>query len=275
MNSSAIAGSIGFAAAANRQTGKSSAACGTPRLVESTAPLPAGDHPLQGDSMFRRIVVVLALLVLSGVAQAQTKWVEGTHYFRIEPVQPTSTPGKIEVVDVFSYACPACNRFQPTLDKLKAALPHTAQMTYLPAAFNTAEDWPVFQRAFLAAQSLNVAEKSHDAMYEAVWGKGNLAIVDPSTGRLKPQPQQPTIADVARFYSGYGIKPIDFIATANSFAVESQISRCESQMLAYQVDSTPTLIVNGKYRVTPKAAGGYQETIDLVLYLVAKEQGGG
>jgi len=45
-------------------------------------------------------------------------------------------------------------------------------------------------------------------------------------------------------------------------------------MQGEQVVSTPTLIVNGKYRVTPSAAGGYQQTIDLVLYLIAKEKAG-
>ena len=39
------------------------------------------------------------------------KWIEGKHYFRIDPPQPTSHPGKIEVTEVFSYGCPACNAF--------------------------------------------------------------------------------------------------------------------------------------------------------------------
>ena len=227
--------------------------------------------------MLKRFIVVLALFVYAGAAGAQDggKWVEGKNYFRLSQVQPTSTPGKIEVLDVFSYACPACNAFQPTLDKLKAALPPEARMAYLPAAFNPSEDWPVFQRAFLAAQNLNVAEKSHDAMYDAVWGKsGTLAITNKITGGLLPQAQQPTIEDVARFYTAYGVKTEDFLAMAKSFTVDSQIRQAEAQMLAHQVDSTPTLIVNGKYRVTPTSAGGLPQTVELVLYLVAREKGG-
>lgn len=225
--------------------------------------------------MLKRFIVVLALFAVAGAASAQdgAKWVEGKNYFRLQPAQPTSTPGKIEVLDVFSYACPACNAFEPTFDKLKAALPPGAQVAYLPAAFNPAEDWPVFQRAFLAAQNLGVAEKSHDAMYDAVWGKGSLAITDKLTHHLLPQ--MPTIADVAHFYTAYGVKTEDFLAMANSFTVDSQIRQSDAQMLAEQVDSTPTLIVNGKYRITPGSAGGYAQTIELVLYLVAKEKSGG
>jgi len=227
--------------------------------------------------MLKRFIVVLALFAYAGAAGAQDggKWVEGKNYFRLPQAQSTSTPGKIEVLDVFSYACPACNAFQPTLDKLKAALPPEARMAYLPAAFNPSEDWPVFQRAFLAARELNVSEKSHDAMYDAVWGKNStLAITNKVSGGLLPQPQQPTIEDIAKFYTAYGVKPEDFLAMANSFTVDSQIRQSEAQMLADQVDSTPTLIVNGKYRVTPGAAGGYPQTVELVLYLVAKEKSG-
>ena len=226
--------------------------------------------------MLKRFVVVLALFAYAGTAAAQGagKWVEGKNYFRVEPAQPVSTPGKIEVLDVFSYACPACNAFQPTLDKLKAALPPEAKMAYLSAAFNPSEDWPVFQRAFLAAQSLDVAEKSHDAMYDAVWGKGTLAITDKITGHLLSKAEQPTIEDVAKFYVAYGVKPEDFLAVAKSFTVEAQIKRSDAEMLSYQVDSTPTLIVNGKYRVTPTSAGGFAQVIELVQYLVAREKAG-
>ncbi len=226
--------------------------------------------------MLKRFIVVLALFAYAGVAAAQApaKWIEGKHYFRLEPAQPVATPGKIEVLDVFSYACPACNGFQPTLDKLIAALPPGTQMAYLPAAFNTAEDWPVFQRAFLAAQSLGVAEKSHDAMYDAVWGKGSLSITNKLNGNLLPQAQQPTIEDVAKFYVAYGVKPEDFLATAKSFTVDSQIRRSDADMLSYKVDSTPTLVINGKYRLTPSSAGGFEQTIELVQYLVAREKAG-
>jgi protein dithiol oxidoreductase (disulfide-forming) len=226
-------------------------------------------------TLFKRFLLCLGLFAC-GVASAQApaKWVEGKNYFLVRPAQPTSTPGKIEVLDVFSYACPACNQYQPILNKLKAALPPSAQMAYLPAAFNTSEDWPVFQRGFLAAQALGIAEKSHDAMYDAVWTKGTLAVVDLTSRRVLPQSKQPTIQDLAKFYSTYGVAPGDFLNVANSFSVNSRIKACDAQMQDYEVDSTPTLIVNGKYRVTPNSAGGFLQTIDLVLYLVKKEAGG-
>lgn len=216
-----------------------------------------------------------ALLVLwCGLAQAQNpaRWVEGTHYFRVDPPQAITTPGKIELLDVFSYACPACNAFQPTLERLRAQLPPQAQIAYLPAAFNPGEDWPVFQRAFLAAQALGIAEKSHNAMYDAIWGSGSLTIKDNLTGRPLPRDKQPTIETVARFYTRYGVTEEAFLKAAHSFSVDSQAKRADARVIAGQVDSTPTLIVNGKYRFTPNSAGGYEQTIALALYLIAQER---
>ena len=42
-------------------------------------------------------------------------------------------------------------------------------------------------------------------------------------------------------------------------------------MKAYGVDSTPTIIVNGKYRLTSQSAGGWDKVPALVKYLVDLE----
>ena len=200
-------------------------------------------------------------------------WSEGTHYVRLAPPQQTTVPaGKVEVMEVFSYACPACNAFQPVMEKLRHALPPNAQLTFLPAAFNPAEDWPMFQRAYLAAQALGIAERTHQAMFDAVWKTGELAVTTPGTNRLKDP--LPSIADAARFYARVaGVNPQQFIAMANSFGIDSKIRAADAQVLAMHVDSTPTLIVNGKYRVLRDSVTGNDQLIELVKYLVARESG--
>jgi len=93
-----------------------------------------------------------ALLLLAANGQA-ANWVAGTHYSVLPQAQRTSVPaGKIEVLEVFSYGCPHCRQFQPTIKKLKEVLPANVQIAYLPASWNKAENWPLFQRAFLTAQ---------------------------------------------------------------------------------------------------------------------------
>ena len=217
-------------------------------------------------------LLAVALLMLPPGVRAAT-WSEGTHYVRLAPPQQTTVPaGKVEVMEVFSYACPACNAFQPVMEKLRSTLPPNAQLVYLPAAFNPQEDWPMFQRAYLAAQALGIAERTHQAMFDAVWKTGELAVTTPGTNRLKDP--LPSIADAARFYARVaGVNPQQFIAMANSFGIDSKIRAADAQVLAMHVDSTPTLIVNGKYRVLRDSVTGNDQLIELVKYLVARESG--
>jgi protein dithiol oxidoreductase (disulfide-forming) len=219
--------------------------------------------------MLKRFALVLLGLAVFSVAQAQQGYEAGKDYFLIEPPQPTTTGDKIEVLEVFSYACPACNQFRTFADKIKADLPAAATMAYLPASFIPTEDWPTFQRAFFAAQSLGLVDKTHDAMFDAVWKEGTLKTSDPVTHRLVSP--MPSIEDIAGFYAKYGVKADEFVATANSFAVNVKMKRADAQIKAYGVDSTPTMIVNGKYRITPKSAGGMDKVEAVVAYLVAQE----
>jgi protein dithiol oxidoreductase (disulfide-forming) len=217
--------------------------------------------------------IFVALLALSATpiaSSAAQEWVEGKHYFPVEPAQHTSVaPGKVEVLEVFSYGCPACNAFNPVIQQLRRALPPNAQMNYLPAAFNKVEDWEMFQRAFCTAQILGIADKTHDSIYEAVWKPdGPLATMDGN----KLKSPLPTIEDAARVYNRLAGVPVDkFVATAKSFTVQVRMKAADEQVIAYHVDRTPTIIVNGKYRITTESAGGPNQVIDLVKYLVAKE----
>jgi len=225
--------------------------------------------------MIRRVILLLSLLALAGAAFAQapasgTQWVEGKNYFRIDTPQPTPDPSKVEVTEVFSYACPVCWRFLPYANRIAKSLPANAYMDYLPVSFNPVEDFPVFQRAYYAAQALGVETKTHDAVFKAVHAPGGeLATYDAANGRLKNP--LPDINDIAKFYAQYGVKPADFIATANSFAVNMKMKRADALVQAYGVTGTPTMIVNGKWRYDMASAGGPEQVIELTKYLVARE----
>jgi thiol:disulfide interchange protein DsbA len=219
------------------------------------------------------VAALLGILasVLTFDCQAAQTWIQGRHYLLLSPAQPTSVPaGRVEVMEVFSYACPACNGFQPVIDRLRHSLPPEAQMVFLPAAFNTAEDWPMFQRAYFTAQSLGIAERTHQEMFDAVWKTGELAVSDPATHRLKDP--QPSIEDAARCYQRMtGVKPDVFLSAARSFAVDAKIRAADAQIAAMQVPGTPCIVVNGKYRVNLDSLSSIDDLVDLVRYLVAKE----
>ncbi len=217
------------------------------------------------------VLAAIVTLSICGPVRGATTWTEGVNYFLVVPARPTSLPpGKVEVTEVFSYACPACNLFVPTMHKLKKSLPPNAVFDFLPASFNPSEDWPMFQLAYCTAQVLGVADQAHDAMFDAVWKTNELAIMDPSGQSIKSQ--LPTIADAAGFYNRHAGVPVDkFLATAKSFAVDVKVRSAEDLIKGYKVDRTPTIIVNGKYRLQVESAGGNDQLVELVNWLVAKE----
>jgi len=221
----------------------------------------------------RRRALALGLLLLSSITltHAATQWSEGVNYFAVPVPKPSTLPrGQVEVTEVFSYGCPACNAFLPTMHKLEKSLPANAVVDYVAAAFNPAEDWPMFQTAYYTAKALGVAAKAHDKMFDAVWLTGQLATFDPTTHRLKDP--QPSIADAARFYHDTtGIPVQTFLDTAKSFDVYTQTRTADQLIVNYQADSTPTIVVAGKYRLTAQSAGGADQLIALVDWLVAKE----
>ncbi len=218
-------------------------------------------------------LIFVASSSLAEQAHAAPQWAEGIHYFRISPSQPTSVgEGKVEVTEVLSYGCPACNQFLPVVKRLESSLPPNAELTRVPASFNPAQQWPMFQRAYYAARALNVSEETHVPMFNAVWTTGELAVVDRRTRRLRNPP--PTIEDVAKFCArNSDVTEEQFLAAAESFQVAMEMKRADHWIRACGIDRTPSIVVNGKYRLHVESAGGPDELIELVNWLVAQETG--
>lgn len=218
-------------------------------------------------------LALIALFVCASALPARAAsahWVEGTNYFVIDHPQPTTVPpGKVEVMEVFSYGCPFCDQFQPVIHKLERSLPANAQMVFLPASFHANEDWPMFQQAYFAAQSLGIADRTHQAIFDAVWKTGQLAISDPTTNRLK-QPL-PSLEDAARCYSQLtGVSPQAFLAAARSFGVQVKMHEADHEIEAMKIPGTPCLVVDGKYEIIMDSLTSPDQVIPLVKFLVAK-----
>jgi thiol:disulfide interchange protein DsbA len=213
---------------------------------------------------------VLALLVAPLTQAAQT-WTEGRDFEVITPTQQTHVArGKVEVMEVFSYGCPACNGFQPAIDSLEHSLPANAQMVFLPASFKPEEDWVMLQRAYFTAQALGISQRTHQAMFDAVWKNGELAISDTATHRLKNP--LPSIEDAAKCYERLtGVKTDTFLATARSFSVELKMRAADTQIIAMQIPGTPCIVVNGKYRVILDSLHSQDDLNGVVRYLVDRE----
>ncbi len=209
--------------------------------------------------MLFRLLGFVALLGAATTCAAQAPaapFRAGVDYFVIEPAQPTNSGERIEVLEAFGYSCGGCASFQPSVDAWKARLAPDVAFSYVPAAWGGV--WEQFARAFYAAESLGVLEKSHSEIFRKI--------------HVERKPVR-SAEDIAGLYSDYGVSQDDFLATMNSFAVNARIARVKQQLPRYGIESTPTLIVNGKYRVSlAKDGGSWDRMLATVDHLVAQER---
>lgn len=179
---------------------------------------------------------------------------EGEHYDLIPGGQPFEPlDGKIEVVEVFNYVCPACAMFQPLVNTWKARLPADVRFTYVPAPFGG--NWDPYVHAYYAAEAMGIADKAHDGIFQAIH-------VDRS---LKGERGADSAQDIARAYAKFGADPAQFASTMASFTVNAKFGRAKQYIAQQRANSTPTMIVNGRYRIKARNFETMLENTDRVI----------
>ncbi|HEX5421176.1 MAG TPA: thioredoxin domain-containing protein [Gammaproteobacteria bacterium] len=191
--------------------------------------------------------------------QAAEAAVLGSDYEAIQGGQPFEPlEGKIEVVEVFNYICPACASFEPLFTAWKAKTPPDVRVTYVPAPFNP--QWVPYARAYIVAKSMDLVEKTHTAMFHAIHVDHSL----PGEGQKTDEPA------IAAFYGKYGADPKRFLAAMDSFSTMVKINRSNQFIAREGVDSTPTIIVDGKYRVITRKS--YADVLRVTDALIEMER---
>ena len=191
-------------------------------------------------------------------AQDPAGLVEGRDYDLVKDPEPWKPlDGKIEVVEVFGYVCPACAAFNPLVTAWKNKLPADVRFTYVPAPFG--DVWNPYAKAFYVADAMNLVDRSHDDLIRAIH-------VDQTMPGEGDKPDEQAIAN---FYGKYGANPKEFLSTMNSFTVAGQVNRGRQFMMRTGTSGTPTLVVNGKYRVK---GNSFEDMLRIASGLIARER---
>ena len=205
---------------------------------------PAAQQPSAEDPA-RKAAGEAAIKAAEEAAAKAPPPVAGTDYVEIAGGQPfDTTDGRIEIAEIFGYVCPFCAAVQPTVSAMHAKLPPDVHMVYVPAAFGAM--WDNYAKAYYTAEAMGLVERSHDAMFRAIH-------IDKT---LKGERGMDTPEEIAAFYTAYGADPKQFVSSMQSFAVAAKVNRGKQYILGAFANgdspSTPTFIVNGKYRVKGK-----------------------
>jgi len=238
-----------------------STASATPSAAAEAAAAAANAAPAAASTTAPAAASTTADPMAATPAGAGAPLVAGTDYEEIQGGQPFDPlNGKIEVVEVFGYVCPACFRFQPLVNAWEKSLPADVRFTYVPAAFGP--EWVPYAHAFYVSQSMGLVAKTHDALFNAI----HVAQTLPGEGKT------PDEAAIAKFYGQYGADPKQFLDAMHSFAVDAKVNRAKQFMTRSGVQGTPTLVIDGKYRVLGRS---YEDMLRIANQLIAQERAAG
>jgi len=208
-----------------------------------------------------RLLTLLGGLLLTSACSAQSSstaapYTEGSEYVTLPgPAQRYSAEGKVEVVEVFSYGCIHCAHFAPIAEKLRKELPSGVVFKLMPAPFSA--EWLPFARAYYAAKQLGVVDRTHLQLFTDKFGQ-NYPIN--------------SMDELADFYARQGVNRADFMRIATSDEVTAKLKSDLALMQKWQVDGTPTLVIDGKYRVT--GATDQEQLAAIALWLAKRELSG-
>ena len=214
--------------------------------------------------MLRRLLApVLFLVSIAACAQPAPQGIKpgfvpkvGLDYELLETPQPHWGPGKLEVAEVFSYRCIHCAEFQPKVNAWKKTMASDVRWEYVPAVFGG--NWDDFARAYFAAQLLGVQPRTHDLVFKGVF-------VDKYIQTGAPE-------EIAAMYGRWGVDQAKFLDTMKSFGVTAKISRAKQFAMRTGVEGTPTIIINGKYRVNVTPEHGFDGMLATTTWLLAQER---
>lgn len=212
--------------------------------------------------MTKRLFIWMLVFVLSPTVAvaAEAPYKEGLDYQLINPPQNTNVPrGHIEVVEMFWYGCPHCHRFIPYVDRWLKHKPADVDFELMPAVLRN--EWEVHARFFYAEKALGLEKKLHMKLFDAIHNEKRRLFDENS---------------LLDFVAEQGVDRKKFAAAMHSFGVMAKVNRARDMGVRYGVHGTPSVIVNGKYRVEPGMDGAdFNQMLKVVNYLIKKEQAGG
>lgn len=191
-----------------------------------------------------RLLVVAALACTTAFAQAQ-------EFTAIQPAQPTDSPGKIEVLEFFSYGCNHCRDFHPKISAWAAKLPSDVVFKRVPVSFGRLA-WANLARLYYALETTGDLARLDSDIFRALHDE-----------RVNLQDEK----SMNTWLAGKSINSKKFADAYGSFSVISKQKRADQMVQSYRIPAVPAITVEGKYLVGGK---DFDEALAITDKLIAK-----
>jgi thiol:disulfide interchange protein DsbA len=196
--------------------------------------------------MKRFVTLFLALALAPALAVAQQfSWTD------VKPPQQIEADGKIEVLEFFWYGCIHCYNLEPVIEKWEKKRPGDVVFRRVPVVFDgrTQRDAPFYY----AFEALGLVEKLHRPFFDAIHREG-LRLDNTNA--------------VNEWLQKNGVDPKKFNDTIKSFGVQSKLRRAQQMTVAYRIEGTPTMAVQGRYTIAAENARTPESMLKTVDHLV-------
>ena len=190
--------------------------------------------------MHRLFMVLLMPLLAFSITACAEKYTEGKQYTQVSETASKKT----EVREYFSFYCPHCLRFEPFMEDVKKNLPKDVKfernhVDFLRAA--SPEIQAMLSKAVVVAEQLDMEKKLVGALFNYI------------------QVQRAVITsekDIRNIFVLNGADGEKFDKLIKSFSVNSRAKSMkkhqDTMSKSGALNSVPTIIVNGKYRINVK-----------------------
>lgn len=204
---------------------------------------------------------VAVAVLFSSFSAASEMWEKGRHYKELPFPVKTRDASKVEVVEVFWYGCPHCYEFNNDfLPQWEKSFADDVDFRLIPATF---PGWVTHAEIFFAAEELGKVEEMHQALFDAI--------------QAQPKNYKDR-EDFIEIFAKFGVSEEEFMAVfeASGFRkiskIEENIKATGDRIKAYRLTGVPALIVNGKYKIGVRDAGGFANMTKIANFLIAKER---
>jgi thiol:disulfide interchange protein DsbA len=180
---------------------------------------------------------------------------QNIHYKLIDPaIINTNSSNKVEVVEMFFYACPHCNELDKKILPWLVNNKNIVSFKRVPAILGPS--WAEQAKAYYVADTLGIIDKIHPALLKAI-----------HQDKRKFHNQY----SVMQFFLEQGVNQQDFIKAYHSDKVAEKINQARILTVKSGIRGVPAILINGKYKTAPFYLNCQQNLLDIVDYLINKE----
>ena len=199
----------------------------------------------------KKLIFIILIAITNFVFAIQPE--PGVNFKPTKEVIPTESKDKIEVVELFWYGCVHCYNMDPYLDKWADDLPKDVTFKRVPAI--PRKDWVESAKAYYALESLGLVNKLHEKLFDAIHKEKEFKHNDTKA-----------LINWIALEGKLDIKEVE--SAFNSFSMKAKLSRSFKIFKAIGATGVPTMVIDGKYFTSSTMAGGEQNAIDIMNFII-------